>query len=709
MRIQSTINSFTAGMLTPWLKKRQDLDVYNKGALNITNLLGRPFGGVIRRSGFLHLNETKTTGITRLMPFVYSITSSYVVELGAGYFRFYKDGVKIDYELANDYTEAQVESIHFAQSNDVIFITDGDHEPQKLSRVSDLEWTLEPLDFIAGPFLTENVSDVTIDPSGTTGSITLVASDDLFEVGHVGSLWSIGNALVVDEEVIQGYVKITAFTDATHVDAEVIRDLKDATATDIWAEGGWSDVRGYPKTIVFNDRRLILGNTNTEAQSWWGSEPLVYNNFDPEKALQCELSSDTYNSITGLASTKDLTAITYGAPFAISSGSSTTALTRDNLMQRQQGSVGGEFIQPIVIGSLIYFIQRGGKKLIQFGYSFEKDSYNPVNISLMSENLLEVGVKSMVLQKNEDNVLWMVMNDGKMVTLTLESDQQVKSFAIQETKGTYQSVASIPNNDQFWDDIYSIVKRTTDGVEKQYVELMTKPRGATLIEGNYLDSSVVYNGYRTSELVITNSIATSLVDVFTADNDKIKIDNTVYKIKTFTSATEVELEEAGVNITTSDWKVSKIFFDGLEHLEKMSVGILRDGSVEPEIEVDSGSITLLKSGYYVIIGLGYKSTLETFPIEGGNRSGSSQDSLKRIPSMTLNVIDTMGIKANGTEPVFLRSYKVKMGSPNELFTGDARVELPSNFETEVTLEITQESPLPMGILAITFSLNTQEI
>lgn len=719
VKVNSTINSFTSGVLSPWLKGRIDIDAYNKGAGQIINCLGRPFGGILRRPGFTYIGETKTTGSTRLIPFVFSITQAFIIELGVGYIRFWKDGSLIEtvpdtpYEIVNSFTEDQISNLQFAQTNDVLYLVCDGSIPQKLSRISDVSWSLADLDYTGGPFLLENTTTITLDPSAETGTgITITASDDVFEEDHIGSYWSINNAKVVDGITTQGFVKITGFTSATSVTADVIKDLLDATATNIWAEGAWSDVRGYPKNITFHQGRLWLGNTQTQVQTVWGSEPLIFNNFSLEDGLQRDLPSQQYNFITGLASSRDLAAITYGAPFIIGSGTS-SALTAENIEAKQQGRDGGEFLQPVIIGTYIYYIKRGGNKLMEFVYSYEVDGYRTDNISLLSENLLELGIKEMSLQNNEDNILWMIRNDGKIVTVTKETNQKVQSFTLQETDGEYQSVASIPQSDQFWDDVYIVVKRTINGVEKQYVELITKPRGSDITTGNYLDSSLVYDGNKTSELTITGGTATSdEADFASSDvNEYIRINLKDYKITAFIDVNNVTVSTTD-EVVTSEWALSKTIFDNLSHLEAKEVSILKDGAVIPPQTVASGSITLRSYGYYVIIGLKYTSTLKTFPLEGGNRSGSSLGNLKRVSYSTLKVIDTMGIEIDGAEfveNVFDRNPLVPMGTPIPLFTGDVRVNIPNDFSIEQTITISQNQPLPMGIVSITNNMSTQEV
>ncbi len=83
------------------------------------------------------------------------------------------------YEIATPYLTADLPTLDFKQSADVMFISHSDYEPRRLSRFGDTSWLLEATDFQDGPFRAENADTAkTITASATTGSVTLTA------VGH---------------------------------------------------------------------------------------------------------------------------------------------------------------------------------------------------------------------------------------------------------------------------------------------------------------------------------------------------------------------------------------------------------------------------------------------------------------------------------------------------------------------------------------------
>jgi len=81
------------------------------------------------------------------------------------------------YEIETPYLTADLFELKFEQSADVLYITHPDYEPRKLSRNSDVDWTMPVYGAENGPFRDQNTDEAdTITASATTGSITLTAT-----------------------------------------------------------------------------------------------------------------------------------------------------------------------------------------------------------------------------------------------------------------------------------------------------------------------------------------------------------------------------------------------------------------------------------------------------------------------------------------------------------------------------------------------------
>jgi len=91
-----SIPSFTAGELSSSMEGRTDFTKYFNGATNIENFIVMPHGPVTRRPGTYFVSEIKTSSTsTRLIPFTFSTTQTYILEFGNQYIRFFKNNGQI--------------------------------------------------------------------------------------------------------------------------------------------------------------------------------------------------------------------------------------------------------------------------------------------------------------------------------------------------------------------------------------------------------------------------------------------------------------------------------------------------------------------------------------------------------------------------------------------------------------------------------------
>ena len=91
-RVSSIITNFRAGEISPRLEGRIDLQKYNEAVKDLSNMVVFPQGGATRRPGTYYAGSSKDGGKVRLINFEFSDEQAYVLEFGANYVRFFKDG-----------------------------------------------------------------------------------------------------------------------------------------------------------------------------------------------------------------------------------------------------------------------------------------------------------------------------------------------------------------------------------------------------------------------------------------------------------------------------------------------------------------------------------------------------------------------------------------------------------------------------------------
>jgi len=90
-------NNFNAGELSPLLNARDDLAKYQSGCQIMENMIPLPQGGATKRPGTKYIAEVKTSSLaTRILPFEFSTSQSYILELGNQYMRFFADGAAVN-------------------------------------------------------------------------------------------------------------------------------------------------------------------------------------------------------------------------------------------------------------------------------------------------------------------------------------------------------------------------------------------------------------------------------------------------------------------------------------------------------------------------------------------------------------------------------------------------------------------------------------
>jgi hypothetical protein len=188
---------------------RSDIEKYASGCRILENMIPGIHGAAVRRPGTEYIAGAHNNSVVgRLIPFIYSNSIAYVVEMGDQVFRFFFDGgIVLDGDsnivtTTSPYAAADLFEIQYVQSLDVMRLVHQDYAPRTLTRVSASEFSLDVIDFTYGPFLTrndyQNEDEVTLAPSvivkdaqGTLTAAGPYSPLTTFQAGHVGSLWKL--------------------------------------------------------------------------------------------------------------------------------------------------------------------------------------------------------------------------------------------------------------------------------------------------------------------------------------------------------------------------------------------------------------------------------------------------------------------------------------------------------------------------------------
>lgn len=282
--------------------------------------------------------------------------------------------------------------------------------------------------------------------------------------------------------MVQGVAKITEYISTTEALATVTKRIYSQDWTNEWAESAFSNKNGFPKTIAFYEERLVLAGNNKSPNRIFFSKTNEWDNFlvgaNANDGIDITLASNTVNEISWILSQNSLVIGTLDSEWVLGTDDG-AALTPANMPGAMLQSVFGSANLPAFIaGDTVLFVQRKNRKLREFIYSNDKQGYAVSDLTAFAEHITDSGIKEVALQQLPDTIVWCVLNDGTIATLTYESSQGVRGWAKQITEGKIISAAVLPTSDGE-DEVYWAVRRE-EGV---YIEKMSARDS-----GNYIDS-----------------------------------------------------------------------------------------------------------------------------------------------------------------------------------------------------------------------------
>jgi len=298
--------SFAGGELSPEMFGRIDDVKFQTGAAKMRNFIATPQGPAENRPGTAFVAETKdSTKRARLIPFTYSTTQTMVLEVGDRYLRFHTQGATLQagspaayngatayvigdlvssggtnyyciapttgnappnatywyplpssaYEIPTPYLEADIPTIHYVQSADVLTLVHPNYAPRELRRLGATTWTLSTISFVA-PVAVPGTPTVTAsrgDALNITG-ITQANPGVITTVGNHG--FAVGDSIYVNGGTM---TQLAGFYLVNSVPAANTLSVKaydtgvpvNTTAYTAWTTGGF---------VQFGDKSLDFDN-----------------------------------------------------------------------------------------------------------------------------------------------------------------------------------------------------------------------------------------------------------------------------------------------------------------------------------------------------------------------------------------------------------------------------------------------------------------
>jgi hypothetical protein len=281
-----------------------------------------------------------------------------------------------------------------------------------------------------------------------------------------GGTGTIGVEILSLEGTVEGIVKITSITSSTVAKVTIVEPLDPTeltNATKRWAEGCWSAYRGYPNAITFFQQRAIYGGLSEGIATIWLSTTGDFDDFEEGEFDDSSFSIaiPTTNEIRWLASTdKGIVVGTSGDEWLIKSNRVGTPITISNYTIDKMSSVGSCAMQPLEVGNVILFNDYVRRKIREFVYASDTDKFETPDITALAEHITESGIIAQAIQRNPDQIIWNVLNNGYLISFNYDRDQNVIAAArhivnptvIDSSGFDYQSASTSPTHIMKEDD-----------------------------------------------------------------------------------------------------------------------------------------------------------------------------------------------------------------------------------------------------------------
>ena len=665
-RSAPSFSAFSAGEISPLLEGRTGIEKYKEGLADLTNMIVMPTGGTKRRPGTEYLGEVKTSSVkSRLIPFQFKSTDTYILEFGNEIMRVYRNGAQVLNATAKTITAATKASPGVLTSNshgfsngDEIFIasvggmTELNGRNYRVANSTTNTFTLTDLFGVA-----INTTSFTTYTSGGTAT-------EIFELATPYPEAKLPDVRFVQSADTMYFVHpeyaIRTLTRSDHNNWSFATPSISGSPSPALNTSG-----NYPSVVTFFEQRLVFANTAANPQTIWFSKNADYTNFTAgtgdNDALIYTIASNTVDSIRYLSSTRVLAIGTTGGEFVLTS-TNDGPVTPTTTLIRKYSNYGTANVEPVQVADVTLFLQRGARKIREFKFvgDVNTSGYAAPDMTILAEHITQGGITAFAYQQEPESIVWALRSDGTLLGLTYRREEEVVGWHKHTIGGVFgtgqaivESIAPLPT-DTGNDDLYLIVKRTINSQTKRYVEVL-KPFdfGSVTTAAFFVDSGLAYSG----------SAVTSL--------------------------------------------------SGLYHLEGQSVAILANGATHPDETVSGGGITLDYSSTTAAVGFSYTSEMQTMRIESGSEDGTSQGKPKRIHAVTLRLFETVGIEVGNSsseiDRIPFRDSSMAMDQGIPLFTGDKEIEFPGGFDNDDRIYVRQSQVLPMTVLAFYPRMNTFDI
>ena len=751
-------SSFTAGEIGPKFEGRTNIEKYREGLADLTNMIVMPSGGVTRRPGTEFLDEVKDSSVkTRLIPFQFKASDTYILEFGNQVFRIYRNGALVTsggspVEVVTPYAAADIFDLRFVQSADTMFFTHPSYDVRKLTRTDHDAWTFSIPIFQGGLDAAKYIENITqADPGVITVTGHGFSNGDEIALSGIQGMTEISAA---------NYRVANATANTFTVVDEAGEDV-DTTGYTAFEDGGGEEVAitgataANPCVITSNDHPFF-------------DDDVIY---IKDVAGMTELNDKYYivaSATTNTFALKDMSGADVdasGYTAYTSGGTAELALSKVQKIQAVGTEMSGTDNRPSVVSffeqrlvfantnnnpQTIFFSKNADYQNFETGtadddaliYTIASNQVNAIRY-LSATRILTIGTTG-------GEYVLTSANDGPVTpTTTLirkysnygsnnVEPVQVADVTLFLQRGgrkvrEFKYVGELNIEAYAAPDMTILAEHLTTGGLTGFAY---QQEPDSIIWAIRTDGTLLGLSYRREENIVAwhkhviggtfNGGQAVVESITTLPTDTGEDELYMVVKRTINSATKRYVErmktfDFGTDTTTAFFVDSGLTYSGsavntlsgLDHLEGESVTVLANGSAHPDRTVSSGEITMAYDTTSAAVGYSYTSSMQTMRIDTGSADGTAQGKPKRVHGLTVRFHETVGAEigndAGETDRIPFRSSANPMDQGVPLFNGDKKIEFPGGFDDDDRIYVQQTQALPMTVLALFARLNTFDI
>lgn len=484
-----------------------------------------------------------------------------------------------------------------------------------------------------------------------------------------------------------------------------------------------------PTAVTYFQQRQVFAASANLPNFIWGSNIGAFESFltrpqpRADDAYFLGLDSSSVTGIKYLAPIRDGMLLFHGKGVDRLKGDNGRAITPlDNVIEPQAFFGVGE-APPLLINNDVIYTTKRGTALHALSYTFYTNSYTPQDLSTLASHLLGPGREPVRLawQEEPDKLLWVVLADGSLLSLTYLREQEVFAWATHRTKGFVQDIVLVEEPER--DRLYLSVTRQLGASYLNYLEVLEIRDSETVEFGWFVDcglrSALTYpeatlsftfdqnaEGQDTARVEYTEDgfavgdVVRAFGGVFeVVEEDGAFFDLLVKEAPRPNVARPAAFREAAQGTWSFATPISVVA--GLTHLNGQRVSVLADGDAFLDVLVSGGQITLTAPATLITVGIPYEAYARTLPLS--ELQTQTDGKKKRVVGTAVRLDQTRGM-AFGSKRDKLYEMKDRgfeaWGQITTLRSDNSMIRHAARWERDASLHMLQVYPLPACVLGL---------